>query len=224
MARSPAPGGATASRGVPACAGIDVGGERKGFHAVALRGLQVSGCFASPDAAAVADWCRAQGALAVGVDAPCRWSATGRARAAERILMQRGIACFASPTRAVAEAHPRNYYGWMLCGAALFAALEQSHRLYDGGAVTAATPVCFETFPQAVACILAGRTVAARDKRAVRRGLLEGAGIDTARLTHIDWIDAALCALAARACLQGRCEAIGDAVEGHIVLPVQKMK
>lgn len=199
--------------------GIDVGGARKGFHAVALQGMQVSACFASADAAAVAAWCRSQGATAVGVDAPCRWSTTGRARAAERMLMRRGIACFASPTRATAADHPRNYYGWMLCGEALFAELEKSHRLYDGSPGAAGMPACFETFPQAVACIVNGAPVSARDKRMVRRQLLQAAGIDTAALTHIDWIDAALCALTARAWLLGRTEACGDEAEGYILLP-----
>lgn len=199
--------------------GIDVGGARKGFHAVVLRGRQVTDRFASSDPATVAGWCRAQDARAVGVDAPCRWSATGRARAAERALMREGIHCFASPTRAMAEAHPRNYYGWMLQGAALFAVLERSHRLYDGRVSPPGEPVCFETFPQAVACALAGRRVAARDKRQVRRHLLEAAGVDTALLTHIDWIDAALCALAARHVLTGRVDAYGDGIEGCILVP-----
>ena len=44
--------------------GIDVGGHRKGFHAVALRGCEVIDRLASPDPRAIADWCRA------GADVP----------------------------------------------------------------------------------------------------------------------------------------------------------
>ena len=139
--------------------GIDVGGERKGFHAVALRGLAMADQLASPDPCEIADWCRTLGAQAVGVDAPCRWSATGSSRLAERALMQAGISCFASPRREVAIAHPRNYYGWMLRGEALFAELEKSHRLFDGHTSAVRGPMCFETFPQAIACVLAATYV-----------------------------------------------------------------
>jgi predicted nuclease with RNAse H fold len=72
-------------------AGVDVGGARKGFHAVALRDGVYLDKFAARDAVAVADWCRTVGARVIGVDAPCRWSLTGRARPAERALMAEGI-------------------------------------------------------------------------------------------------------------------------------------
>ena len=64
--------------------GIDVGGPRKGFHAVALRDGVYLDKFASPDPLALAAWCIQVGARAVAIDAPCRWSRTGRARPAER--------------------------------------------------------------------------------------------------------------------------------------------
>jgi len=205
-------------------AGIDVGGERKGFHAVALRGREVIDRLASPDPRAIANWCRSVGgggAQAVGVDAPCRWSRSGGSRQAERELMRAGIHCFFSPTRAAAECHPRNYYGWMLRGAALYAELEKTHRLFTGEGATSPSrqPACFETFPHAIACALDGRIVPARDKRAVRKRLLGEAGIDTAPLTNIDWIDAALCALAAQAFVAGRVRVYGGVVEGVIVVP-----
>ena len=94
-----------------------------------------------------------------------------------------------------------------------------THPLYDGCAAVLRHPLCFETFPQAIACALAGERVAARDKRTVRRRLLEAAGVDTAGLTHIDWIDAALCALAARCLLEGPMSVWGDAAEGYILVP-----
>lgn len=50
----------------------------------------------------------------IGIDAPYRWSANGRARPAERQLISEGIWCFSSPTRQMAIDHPRNHFGWML--------------------------------------------------------------------------------------------------------------
>lgn len=106
----------------------------------------------------------------------------------------------------------------MLNGAALYAAIEPTWRLYDGGEI-GNRPVCCETFPHAVACALAGRLLPARHKRTLRRVLLEAAGVETRVLTGMDDIDAALCALTARALLLGGCHAYGDPVEGFILVP-----
>lgn len=199
--------------------GIDVGGPKKGFHAVALNEGRYWEKFATPDAASMAEWCRRIGARAVGVDAPCRWRLTGRARPAERALAAEGIHSFATPSRAAAE--NRDFYRWMINGAELFRLLEAHYPLFDGGNATSG-PVCFETFPQAVACALAGKVVSAKRKSAVRRELLREAGIDTAPLTNIDTVDAvdaALCALAAHSLLAGSYKTYGDATEGLIVVP-----
>ncbi|MDW8324688.1 MAG: DUF429 domain-containing protein [Burkholderiales bacterium] len=198
-------------------AGIDVGGARKGFHAVALYGLGAVACFHAREAAAVVDWCRAQRARVVAVDAPCRWSATGKARAAERALAALGVRCFATPVEAVARSHP--FYAWMCNGERLYAALTRHWRLFDG-AVGAGGPLCCETYPHAVAWALAGTPVRARDKRELRRRLLDLAGVDTAGLVVQDYIDAALCALAARGLVHGQFRAFGDAAEGYIVVPL----
>jgi hypothetical protein len=88
-------------------AGIDVGGTRKGFHAVALRQGKYLAHMASPDVRAIVQWCLNLRAAAVGVDAPCCWSHDGRARLAERELMAKRISCFSTPTRERAEQHPR---------------------------------------------------------------------------------------------------------------------
>ncbi len=199
-------------------AGVDVGGARKGFHAVALADGALVDVFTSPDPAAVANWCVAIGARHVGVDAPCGWSRDGRMRPAERALLAAGIPCFASPTRAAAIAHPKDWYGWMLNGERLFGLLTRHYMLYSGGAPAPAGQ-CFETFPQAIACALAGVRVPARDKRVRRRALLEDAGIDTRPLATIDMVDAALCALAAQRFAQARFSAYGDAGDGFIVVP-----
>ena len=79
--------------------------------------------------------------------------------------------------------------------------------------------MCFETFPQAVACALAGEIVSAKYKSKVRRKLLSGIGIDTTSLPNIDFVDAALCAVAANYLLSGNVNAYGDMAEGFIVVP-----
>jgi hypothetical protein len=72
----------------------------------------------------------------------------------------------------MARTHPKNNYGWMLAGAELFSLLKAHYHLFDGQSVDS-TPVCFETFPQAVACALAGEIVSAKRKSSVRRKALE---------------------------------------------------
>ena len=103
-------------------------------------------------------------------------------------------------------------------GAALYAAMERDFRLFDGDNAVSG-PVCCETFPQAVACALAGKVVSARRTATVRRELLREAGIAMQPLSNIDVVDAALCALAAQALLAGRFQTYGDAGEGFIVAP-----
>jgi hypothetical protein len=52
-------------------AGVNVGGRKKGFHAVALRDGQYVGKLSASDALAIVEWCVALQAWAVGVNAPC---------------------------------------------------------------------------------------------------------------------------------------------------------
>ncbi|KAF0654265.1 hypothetical protein L107_04550 [Cyanobium sp. Copco_Reservoir_LC18] len=200
--------------------GIDVGGARKGFHAVALTGGTYAAQLATPDAVELAHWCSSEvQASVIAIDAPCRWSADGRARPCERELRQQGIICFASPTRQAAAAHPTDYFGWMLRGEALYQALAPSHPL------VAALPIvgqrcCFETFPHAITWHRRGGNAQATQKRSQRRALLQQAGIALQSLTSIDWIDAALCALAAHdAASGGACVHYGEPETGWIVVP-----
>lgn len=130
--------------------GIDVGGARKGFHAVALIGGAYAGQLATADVQELAHWCRSLvGARVIAIDAPCRWSTDGRARPCERELMQKGIWCFSSPTHQKAHTpHRTGYFNWMLQGEKLYQALEASYPLVcrlpiNGNA-------CFETFPHAI--------------------------------------------------------------------------
>ena len=204
---------------VPTVIGIDVGGSRKGFHAVALIGGAYAGQLAASEVRELAHWCRSViGAQLIAIDAPCRWSSAGRARPCERELNAAGIRCFASPSREAALSHPSNYYGWMLQGELLYRQLEASHPLISG--LPASAPACFETFPHAITWHLRGGNAAARQKRPQRRALLEQAGINPAPLTSIDFIDAALCALAAHLVARGAaCQAYGEPDTGLIVVP-----
>lgn len=137
-------------------------------------------------------------------------------RPAERDLALRRIHCFATPGREMAESHP--FYAWMSNGMSLYQSLSAVYPLFDGSS-PADAKVCFETFPQAIACTLAGKPLSARNKRVDRRGLLAGLGIDAGALGSLDFIDAALCAVTARRYLLGDYQRLGDPEEGYILLP-----
>ena len=82
-----------------------------------------------------------------------------------------------------------------------------------------AGPACFETFPHAVVCALAGRVVAAHPKRETRRAALQKPGYEVSILTNVDFVDAGLCAITADAFVRGRVQLFGNKVEGFIVVP-----
>jgi predicted nuclease with RNAse H fold len=191
---------------------------RKGFHAIGLRGTQLAGKVSSTDAEEIATWCAGIGATVVGVDSPIAWSRTGRARPAERALMEQRIWCFSTPSQEAARSHPKNYYGWMLNGAELYRELQKRFHIYDGRNKDL-RPICFETFPHAVACSLAGDAVSAAKKRTVRRQVLTKLNIPSDSLTNIDFIDAALCAVTAQYFARGRYRKYGEPDEGYIVVP-----
>jgi predicted nuclease with RNAse H fold len=197
-------------------AGVDVGGMKKGFHGLALRDGQIVATLKTCSAATAAVWCREQRVFAIGIDAPCRWSLTGGARPCERELAGLGLSCFSTPTKTIGEVHP--FYQWMVNGAELFRLLAAHYRLYDRRSPLV-EPLCFETFPHAIACALTGTTLSAKQKHVERRRLLEQAGIATDALKTMDDIDAALCALAAQHVVAGQFKAYGDVSEGFILLP-----
>jgi len=198
--------------------GIDVGGERKGFHAVALHNETFVATLAHSVPAVIVSWCRQLKAVVVAVDAPCGWSAGGASRLAERNLAIGGnkISCFATPARACANRS--NFFKWVFNGARLYQQLVKHYVLFDGS--RRAGQACFETFPHAVVCALAGRMVAARPKRETRRNALRQRGYDVGSVTNVDFVDAGLCAITADAFVRGRVKLFGNKVEGFIVVPV----
>jgi predicted nuclease with RNAse H fold len=196
--------------------GVDVGGPKKGFHAVALLDRQLLEKFATRNAGAMVAWCRKLDASVVGIDAPCCWSRTGRARPCERALAAEGLHAFATPSRSVGVRH--RFYRWMRNGAELFRLLTPHYRLFDGQ-YSESSPVCFETFPHAVACALARTILPAKQKGTDRSRLLRDAGLSLDSLTNIDIVDAALCALTAQHLVAGTIKTYGDVEEGFIVVP-----
>lgn len=201
--------------------GIDVGGKRKGFHAVAITSGKYSNHLATKDVEELSRWCReTMRARVIAIDAPCRWSKDGRARPAERELMGQGIWCFSTPTHQGALEHPRNHFGWMLQGKALFQALEPTHPLCSKLPLVGAMNHCLETFPHAITWHLTNGAAEATRKGEQRRAVLAQAGIALTELTNIDLVDAALCALTAyHAATGGACVTYGEQETGYIIVP-----
>ena len=195
--------------------GIDVGGNRKGFHAVLMRDGQILGAKGDRDPAAIVAWCLENKACVVAVDAPCRWSADGKSRAAERAINGLGLHCYYTPTRELATG--RNFYQWVFNGERLYRALEQHYPQFAGQ--RGEGHVCMETFPHAIVCALEGRVIPAQPKNTTRRRVLRNMGFDDARLTCIDYVDAALCAVAADSFRRNTFNFYGDSTEGFIVVP-----
>ena len=200
--------------------GIDVGGERKGFHAVSLANGSYQCHLSTKSLQELVRWCcETVRARVVAVDAPCRWSNDGHSRSAERELMEKGVWCFSTPMRTKAVDHPTNYFGWMLRGEELFRALEDDFPICQE-LPKAGWSCCFETFPHAITWHLRGGNANASQKRIQRRELLSEAGIDLNELKNIDLVDAALCALAAHHAATGRkCISFGDPLTGLIIVP-----
>ncbi|MGD1100651.1 MAG: GxxExxY protein [Terriglobia bacterium] len=196
--------------------GIDVGAEKKGFHAVALR----NGAFAtkaSTNPAEIMEWCREQNGTIVAVDAPCGWSQSDPCRRAERELKLDGkrLFAFATPTRTKAHENKTGFYDWIFNGEKLYQQLAPHFPLFEGSRPEG--PASFETFPHAIACALAGKIIPASASE--RRKLLTERGYDASPLLNDDFVDAALCALAADAFRQGRTQHFGRKNEGFIIVP-----
>ena len=198
--------------------GIDVGGLRKGFHCVALREGRLVGVLRSLEVEAVVRWCRAHRARVIAIDSPCLWSSNRNSRVAERELSQAGISCFSTPTLQKATAHTKGFYGWVFNGMALFEALRPSHPLLNDQS-DLESPLCIETFPHAIECALRGEIASAKTKTKSRRALLRELGLDSSELTNIDFVDAALCAVAAEHYRVRKYRTYGDSREGFIVVP-----
>jgi predicted nuclease with RNAse H fold len=195
--------------------GIDVGGKRKGFHAMVLRCGSFVNKKTDPDPAVIVEWCLEQKATVVAVDAPCAWSQSGSSRLAERELALAGekIHCFATPTRVRAKSHRKGFYDWVFNGEKLYMQLRQHYPLFNG------EQCCIETFPHAVVCAMAGQVISAKPKAKVRRKALQDRGYDVSGLPNIDYVDAAICAVAADEFHKDNYQLFGNREEGFIIVP-----
>ncbi|MFM7129498.1 MAG: DUF429 domain-containing protein [bacterium] len=200
-------------------AGVDVGGPRKGFHAVVLKNGRFLDQTRTTDESALAQWLINHNTRHIGIDSPCRWRATSQPRLAETALAQSGISCFFTPGRSDATAHPTGYYNWMLQGEKLYLKLNQTHPLYSGNPDCISEPACFETYPHAIACRLSGQKLQARHKLPDRARILQQNHIMLPSFHEIDFIDAALCALMALQFSKMQFTALGDTDGGLIILP-----
>jgi predicted nuclease with RNAse H fold len=191
--------------------GIDVAEERKGLDLVALDGQRrVVASFGrlSVDDAAHLVLSELHPAL-VCIDAPSGWAHQGRSRMSERHLRRLGITAFC--TGPDPGDHP--FYRWMRVGFALFAALAPSYPLFRGDEP--------RVFPEATAALLAGRHRRREEtKVGFRRQVLRSHHVDLSPLPNADRVDAALAALTGRLALEGTHCAVGDPLEGSILLPV----
>lgn len=223
VALSASLGAMAARRAKRKVVGIDVGGESKGFHAVAMLDGTYSERRQTRSVTDLVRWCRGKiGAQVVAIDAPCRWRTGKEARTAERKLLAQGIRCFLTPSRSAALRNAGGFYDWMLRGASLFRAMEKAYPRFRPRQPTGII-CCFETFPHAVTWHLRGANADASRKRSQRLALLGQHGVGFDNLTSMDWIDAALCALAADHLASGeRMHAYGDARTGYIVVPAAR--
>ena len=195
--------------------GVDVS-EARGLDVVAL----------DPSGAVVGTWRRQTPAdlerrltelrpSVVAIDSPPAWGSRGACRPAERAVRALGMGIFATPSDPAVFGHP--FYRWMIAGFAAFdAAAAAGFEYYRGQGPMAGRAL--EVFPHATAVRLGGDP-SLGSKRVWRVAVLEAMGVDCSPLRSVDAIDAALAALTGVLALDGRCEALGDEIDGAIVIP-----
>lgn len=199
-------------------AGIDVGGERKGFHAVVSKDGQYHAKFKSQSPSEMASWVHSFNPAIIAIDSPCKFAVAGESREAERDLMREGIRSFFTPTE---EAARNSYfYDWVFNGKRLYEALGFPifFEKYES------IGLCIETFPNAVEkLILKEKGISlsnTKSKSARRRGVLDNTGYSTKELSNLDFVDAALCSLAAYGFHIKNYRLFGSSEEGFIVTPM----
>ncbi|HEV3474539.1 MAG TPA: DUF429 domain-containing protein [Actinomycetota bacterium] len=200
--------------------GIDVG-VRKGLDLVLLdESLEPRATARGVDVTALPDVVEKLRPDVVAVDGPPRWAAQGRSRRAERDLLRLGIRSYATPTAARGIGHP--FYEWVRVAIEVFRVTEG--RGYPLGGPGPATERSIEAFSHASAVVLAGMLPPpGTSKLRWRRDILRANGVRVEALRSSDQVDAALAALTGIAALRGRTVAVGDPLDGFIVLPVPEL-
>jgi predicted nuclease with RNAse H fold len=162
----------------------------------------------------------------VAVDSPPWFAPSGRSRLAERSLQRRGIQIFPCPCAERAEGKP--FFDWMRTGFCLFVAAARVG--FDVGLDSSnVRGRALEVYPHGSAVALrrarppAGTLRSTRSKRAWRAKVLADNGVDTAVLSTVHQVDAALAALTGVRALEGTASAVGAAGEGVIIVPVPEL-
>ncbi len=151
----------------------------------------------------------------VAIDAPPGPGTSGRCRPAERAVRRLGMGIFATPSDRAVFDHP--FYRWMVAGFAAYAAAAAAgYPTYRGEGAVAGRAL--EVYPHATAIRLGGDPTLG-SKQVWRRAVLDAMGVDSTRLRSVDAIDAALAALTGLLAVAGSCDALGDEIDGVIVIP-----
>ena len=194
-------------------AGIDVGGERKGFHLVVLRDNQIVCSTRSLSPEIIAERCVELGVVAVGVDAPCQWGQAGQGAWPRSNFRRKGF--FASQHR---------LGRWQLgttsmagCSMASVCTTPYQQPTYCSREY-ARPKEKFICSPAPSRCGLDGCGVARKAKAASALPRQQHQ-IDLRLLRSIDAIDAGLCALTAGYVLAGKAYQYGDKAGGYLLVP-----
>jgi predicted nuclease with RNAse H fold len=200
--------------------GIDVG-VRKGLDLVLLDGdRRVKGAWRGVSLRHLEGVIDDAGADVVAIDAPAGWAVRGRTRQTEREIRLFGIQSFGTPTERRARGNA--FYEWVRRGIRAFRIAEQAgYPPYHGGS---ARGRALEVFPHATAVVLAG-CLPPRGARndAWRSSVLVSQGVPVEGLRGADQVDATLAALTGLLATGRQRTALGDPVEGVIVLPVRTL-
>jgi predicted nuclease with RNAse H fold len=198
--------------------GIDVGGIKKGFHAVANRTGKYLAQFHSSNADEIAAWVLDHQPSVIAIDAPSMFSLQGNSRQAERDLVKNGMRCFYTPTRELAA--KSRFYDWVFNGERLYQALGLP--IFSGEQNDA--PCMIETFPHGIQISLWGNDhqyCPEGGKLSVRKNtLVEKSHYDTSQLSCIDFVDAALCAVTADYFFNRQFTSYGCITDGFILMPL----
>jgi predicted nuclease with RNAse H fold len=200
--------------------GIDVG-VRKGLDLVLLdERRRPRGAWRSVPLRRLESVIDESGADVVAIDAPAGWAIRGRSRQTEREIRLFGIQSFGTPTERRAKGN--RFYEWVRRGMQAFDIAERAgFARYHGGSARGAA---LEVFPHATAVVLSGcLPPAGVSKAAWRSSVLRAHDVPTEGLRGADQVDAALAALTGLLALGRDRTALGDPVEGVIVLPVRTL-
>jgi len=189
--------------------GIDVGGVKKGFHGICIENNNIISKINNTDASLLSKWCKELNPSSIAIDSPCGWSISGFSRKAERDLKVNDIRikCFCTPKKKYAINN--NFYGWVFNGRILYRNLKK----------IGFNPI--ETYPHGICCTVGiDRKISKINNRL---NSLSYFSINTVDEKCIDFLDAALCSIAAKYFHMKKTIKFGNDREGFIYLPNLKI-